>query len=192
MSKITNPRMSSVYFLSLYLLLAAVAILFVVMPVQAMPFYYSQTYPQHGFAYENNYALGHGYADSYAGVYNSDNAYNIDYCVSSDPSLVVNIFDPEKQRNERISRYSVSQIASMIGDARFRRMNDIDAVCRTLSYCYGADLCAVNPQTSAQISFVISQPIRPVNGVPAPVHPVTVMYVDPVYPPWSPTYNPYW
>jgi hypothetical protein len=108
---------------------------------------------------------------------------------------VYNVYDPFTHRNELITRYSLEELEEMSTSASFRQWNDMTRVCQSMQLMFSqTSVACINapapefpraPTARAYVMFqVLPRPVAP--------DPATVLIVDPVYPPWSPTYNPYW
>jgi hypothetical protein len=108
---------------------------------------------------------------------------------------VYNIYDPTTNRNELITRYSYEDLSAFMTSSSFRQWNDLNRVCESMRLMFGRSPASCTqmpslefPRAPTSRAYVMLQVLpRP----PAP-DPMTVLFVDPVYPPWSPTYNPYW
>src|SRR4051812_46355319 len=101
-----------------------------------------------------------------------------------------NVFDPFYRQNELITRCSYEELTDMMGTADFRRWNDMEDVCQSMDLMFGhtPPYCARTPvlefprapTARAYVMFqVIPRPVAP--------DPRSVLIVDPVYPPWTPT-----
>ncbi|HIH24248.1 TPA: hypothetical protein HA251_04405 [Candidatus Woesearchaeota archaeon] len=108
----------------------------------------------------------------------------------------INVFVPDEHENVAFSDLTFEELNEVTMSAYGRSWNDMDALCSSMLMRFGrAGVgCAMNvpdtfirPVTArAQVSFTI----LPQTTVFVPAKPI--MIVDPVYPPWAPTYNPYW
>jgi hypothetical protein len=115
---------------------------------------------------------------------------------------VSNVYDPIDGRNQPITYYSYDQLARMMTSASFRQWNDEEKVCRSIEIIYGRAPVSCGgygvgtyPQsifTPGTARAYVSFQILPPPPVEPPVGVKQVLLVDPVYPPWSPTYDPYW
>jgi hypothetical protein len=109
---------------------------------------------------------------------------------------VFNIFDPIKGENERITEYSFEEISGFMENPRFRMWNDIPKVCQSVQIMFGR---AAPSCTTSYLEHRIISPrtMRAYYDIsyfppPRPQPRGQVLIVDPVFPPWSPTYAPHW
>lgn len=108
----------------------------------------------------------------------------------------VNVFVPDEHENIAFTDLTFEELNDVTMSAYGRAWNNMDALCASMLMRFGraGDGCTTNmpdtfirPVTArAQVSFII----LPQPTVVVPAKPI--MIVDPVYPPWTPTYNPYW
>lgn len=106
-----------------------------------------------------------------------------------------NIFDPFTHQNELITHYSYEELSELSTNLDFRQWNDMERFCESMQLMFDKGTAACSnlpepefpraPTARAYVYLqILPRPIAPDPGAR--------ILVDPVYPPWSPTYNPYW
>jgi hypothetical protein len=128
---------------------------------------------------------------------------------SAPPDLpLINVYSPDDHRNVPVTSLSFAELDVITMSAPGREWNDMTRLCDSMYLLYGryGQGCAASMQPRHRPSRVMSfatvgftilpspqQPFvaPPTGPVPVPIH-GPILVVDPVYPPWPPTYNPYW
>lgn len=111
---------------------------------------------------------------------------------------LINIYNPDTRENEPTIEYSFEELDRLFGSPRFRQWNDLSRVCESMSIMFGraSRHCSRVPAyiTPATARAYVQFEIMPSPVVPPYAHPRTVVFTDPLTPPWAPTnqYNPYW
>lgn len=111
---------------------------------------------------------------------------------------IINVFVPDDHENVAFTDLTFDELNEVTMSAYGRSWNDMEALCASMLMRFGRTGvgCAtsmhdtfIRPVTTrAQVSFTIVPSSQTTVFVPAK----PIMIVDPVYPPWAPTYNPYW
>jgi hypothetical protein len=104
------------------------------------------------------------------------------------------VYDPLEHEHYDITSLSFQELDAYLGQPRFRKWNDVVAVCQSMELMYGrtSQHCGSTPvpfyprraTQRAYVTFEIEP--RPI------VQQRLVVFVDPMYPPWSPQLYPRW
>lgn len=107
-----------------------------------------------------------------------------------------NIYNPVTRENARATTYSYEELVALMDHPRFARWNDLDRVCESMVLMFGraAPQCGRYPVPATAVRPVtVRAYVDPY--VPPPrivyIHAPAVVWTDPVYYPWAPTYEPY-